>query len=111
MFATRDTEGEPTPMNWFSKPKARLDKLSGVKEWRLHDLRRTVATNLERMGIERIMISTILAHHIAGVTEVYTRSDRTERMRIGLENWSNQIRNVLDNDQVTPNVVDLRALQ
>jgi len=60
VFATRDMGGEAAPINWFSKPKARLDRLSGVTGWRLHDLRRTVATNLEQMGIERVMISTIL---------------------------------------------------
>jgi integrase len=109
VFVTSDADGDTVPVNWFSKPKARLDRLSGVAEWRLHDLRRTVATNLERMGIERILISTILAHHIAGVTEIYTRSDRTERMRIALENWSHRIEEMLAVKQGVPNVIDLRA--
>jgi len=109
VFATSDAVGDTVAMNWFSKPKGRLDRLSGVDEWRLHDLRRTVATNLERMGIERVLISTILAHHIAGVTEIYTRSDRTERMRFALQNWSHRIEEMLAVEQGLPNVIDLRA--
>jgi integrase len=85
VFSTRNTDGEIAPINWFSKPKARLDRLSGVSDWRLRDLRRTVATNLEHMGIERVTISPILAHHIPGVTEIYTRFDRIERKRLAFE--------------------------
>lgn len=35
--------------NW-SKSKAGLDGTAGVTSWRLHDLRRTVATGLQRLG-------------------------------------------------------------
>jgi len=111
VFATCNMDGETAPMNWFSKPKARLDKLSGITGWRLHDLRRTVASNLEHMGIERITISTILAHHIPGVTETYTRSDRTHRMRIALDSWSNRIEEIVSNDRTASNVVDLVVQQ
>ena len=96
VFSTYDMDGETAPINWFSKPKARLDRLSGVSDWQLHDLRRTVATNLEHMGIERVTISSILAHHIPGVTEIYTRSNRIERKRLALEGWSNRISKIAD---------------
>jgi integrase len=36
--------------NGFSKAKAALDKRSGVTGWRLHDLRRTTATGLQRLA-------------------------------------------------------------
>ena len=36
------------PFNGFSKAKSTLDKLSGIKDWRLHDLRRTLATGLQK---------------------------------------------------------------
>ncbi len=111
VFATHDLDGDTTPINWFSKPKLRLDRLSGVTDWRLHDLRRTVASNLEQMGVERVTISAILAHHIAGVTEIYTRSDRMERKRIALGNWSNRLMDIVHCEPETSNVVDLRAQQ
>jgi hypothetical protein len=31
--------------------QARLDAASGVSDWWLHDLRRTVATGLQRLGV------------------------------------------------------------
>ena len=34
----------------FSKSKIALDEASGVTDWRLHDLRRTAATNLQELG-------------------------------------------------------------
>ena len=107
VFATHDIDGETAPMNWFSKPKLRLDRLSGVSDWRLHDLRRTVASNLEQMGIERVTISSILAHHIAGVTEIYTRSDRMERKRIALDSWANKLENIVGHIPKSANVLGL----
>jgi integrase len=83
-----------------------------VSDWRLHDLRRTVATNLEQMGIERITIRSILAHHIPGVTEIYTRSDRLDRKQIALENWARQVANILAKDtSKQSNVVGFIGLQ
>lgn len=107
VFATEDTDGNTVPMDWFSKPKARLDRLSGVSDWRLHDLRRTVATNLEHMGIERITISAILAHHIPGVTEIYTRSDRSSRMRLALESWARHVEGRPNQDMQSSNISKL----
>ena len=95
VFATQDSDGNTVPMDWFSKPKARLERLSGVSEWRLHDLRRTVASNLEHNGVERVTISSILAHHIPGITEIYTRSDRIERKRLALESWSKRVSEIV----------------
>ena len=40
------TTGGEKPVNGFSKAKARIDKLSGVSDWVIHDLRRTMRTHL-----------------------------------------------------------------
>ena len=40
--------GERGAFSGWSKSKERLDRDSGVKDWRLHDLRRTAATGLQR---------------------------------------------------------------
>ena len=39
------------PFQDFSGAKRRLDQLSGVTEWRLHDLRRTCVSGMARLGI------------------------------------------------------------
>lgn len=46
---------------------------SPVKDWRLHDLRRTTRTNLQRIGCPFEVSETILAHKLPGVSAVYAR--------------------------------------
>ena len=40
------TSNGTTPFSGFSKAKKRLDELSGVLDWRLHDIRRTVTSGI-----------------------------------------------------------------
>ena len=50
--------------NW-SKCKVSLDRISGVIGWRLHDLRRTVATGLQRLGV-RLEVTEAVLNHVSG---------------------------------------------
>jgi integrase len=60
-----------SPISGFSKAKKRLDEL--LKEelglrfapWRTHDLRRTVATGLQRLGI-RLEVTEAVLNHVSG---------------------------------------------
>ena len=69
----------------FSKAKARLDRLSGVKEWTLHDLRRTAVSGMARLGVAPHVADKILNHQsgtISGVAAVYQRHEfLTERRK------------------------------
>ena len=40
-----------TAVSGFTKAKAALDRASGVKDWRLRDIRRTGVSSLAAMGI------------------------------------------------------------
>jgi integrase len=58
--------GKPkTPFNGWSKSKAALDALSGVTNWTLHDLRRTYATNLAKLGVPVHVVEKLL-NHVSG---------------------------------------------
>jgi integrase len=46
----------------YAKVKDKIDALSGVKDWRLHDLRRTARTNLSRLGVSREVAEACLNH-------------------------------------------------
>jgi len=78
-----------TPISGFSKAKARLDQLSGVTGWRLHDFRRTAATKMADLGVDPAVADRILNHVGAGsmstVQRVYQRSalDGPRRHAIG----------------------------
>ena len=61
------------PINGFSKMKANLDRLSGVSDWRLHDLRRTARSLMSRAGVLSEHAERVMGHAIAGIEGVYDR--------------------------------------
>lgn len=44
------------PVIAFRKAKTRCDLVSQVQDWRLHDLRRTAATNMRKLGVDRLTV-------------------------------------------------------
>src|SRR5262249_51877675 len=62
------------PIVNFSHMKERLDEASGVTDWTLHDLRRTVASGLQRLGVRLEVTEAVLNHKsgsTAGIVGVY----------------------------------------
>jgi len=82
------------PFQEFSRAKRRLDQLSGVTGWRLHDLRRTCVSGMARLGIAPHVADKILNHQsgtISGVAAVYQRHEfLLERME-ALERWGSYV--------------------
>ena len=64
------TQGEK-PVNGFSKAKARIDKLSGVSTWVIHDLRRTMRTHLSALPVQDLVRELVIAHAKPGLHKVY----------------------------------------
>ena len=67
--------------------------------WRLHDLRRTVATRMADLGIQPHVIEAILNHvsgSKAGVAGVYNRSLYAAEKRAALEVWADHVQAVLN---------------
>lgn len=81
-----------TAVSGFSKFKKRLDKHSGVGEWRIHDLRRTVATVMsDRLSIQPFVVDRILNHRsgaIRGVAAVYQKGEFFEQRKQALLAWA-----------------------
>lgn len=67
-------------------------------DWRIHDLRRTLATGFQRLGI-RFEVTEATLNHIsgakAGVAGVYQRHDWRDEKRSALEAWSRHIASIL----------------
>ena len=80
-----------TPFSGWSKAKLALDTASGVSGWWLHDLRRTLATGLQRLGV-RLEVTEAVLNHLsgsrAGVVGIYQRHDWAEEKRAALDAWS-----------------------
>ena len=69
----------------FSGAKKKLDNVSGVTGWRLHDLRRTARSLLSRAGIHPDLAERCLGHAIGGVRGVYDRHQYVDEMRHAFE--------------------------
>jgi integrase len=88
------------PFQDFSGAKRELDRLSRVKEWRLHDLRRTCVSGMARLGIPPHVADKILNHQagaISGVAAVYQRHDFLAERKDALEQWGAHVRKILTN--------------
>ena len=78
----------------FSRCKRRLDALSGVGNWTLHDLRRTAATHMARLGVAPHVVERILNHTggtLGGVAGIYNRFSYLPDMRSALETWATHL--------------------
>lgn len=75
------------PYNGWGKPKAELDKVSGVVGWTLHDLRRTFSTNLGEMGVAPHVIDRLLNHNPTPLHRTYNRFTYLPEMGKALDDW------------------------
>jgi integrase len=68
-----------------ARRKAELDAASGVRDWRLHDLRRTARSLMSRAGVAPDVAERCLGHVIPGVRGVYDRHEYLEEKRQAFE--------------------------
>jgi integrase len=86
------------PFQQFSRAKRRLDQLSGVTGWRLHDLRRTCVSGMARLGIAPHVADKILNHQsgtISGVAAVYQRHEFLAERQEALERWATHVARIV----------------
>ena len=83
------------PVNGFSKAKVQLDRLSGITDWKFHDIRRTVATNLSKLGVDRSLLQRIVNHTDSGVTAIYDRYSYLEEKRDALQKWADKLDDIV----------------
>ena len=98
------------PFRGFYKAKHRLDGISGVTEWRLHDIRRTVITGLAKLGIAPHVADKVLNHQtgtISGVAAVYQRHEFLDERKTALNAWGNYVQSLLDKTD-RDNVVNIQ---
>jgi hypothetical protein len=73
-----------------------MAEINGVAlaPWRLHDIRRTVATGLQRLGVGLQVVESVLGHvsgSRAGVVGVYQRHRFGAEQRQALEAWAGEV--------------------
>lgn len=110
----------PRPVSGFTRAKQRLDALmleelrkadpeAELEPWRLHDLRRTAASGMARMGVGIHVVEKILNHvsgSLSGVAGVYNRHSYQDEMRSALQGWSNWLDSL---EGTADNVIAIRG--
>jgi integrase len=96
----------------WSQAKEALDARINLSEpWRLHDLRRTFASGLARLGVEIATIEQCLNHKsgtFRGIVSVYQRHDFIPEKRRALALWADHVRALVDGSERT--VLPLRQV-
>ena len=115
-----------TPVSGFSRAKAKLDeKMLAILQkeategggdpekvvlqpWRIHDLRRTVASGMARLGINLPVIERVLNHvsgSFGGIVGVYQRHEFQDEKQAALEAWGRFVMSLAEPHE---NVLNLR---
>jgi integrase len=92
--------------------RARMAEMLGgpIAEWRIHDIRRTVATGMGELGVQPHIIEAVLNHrsgHKAGVAGIYNRATYEMEIKAALELWARHLQSTLGLNP--PNVVQLTS--
>jgi integrase len=107
----------------FSRARRRLDaamlELLGAADaeaeplptWVVHDIRRSVASGMARLGIDLPVIERCLNHisgSFGGIVGVYQRHSYAEEMRAAEERWGRHVEVLLSGPDALSNVVELK---
>lgn len=106
-----------TPPSGFARAKARLDVLmrealgeTDLPAWRLHDLRRTAASGMARLGVNLPVVEKLLNHvsgSFGGVAGVYQRHEFADEKRAAVNLWGAFVQDLCEGRP--GNVVPLRG--
>ena len=97
--------GKDNPISGFSKWKRKLDELSGVRNWTLHDLRRTAATGMAALNVPPHIIELILNHKtgtLGGIAGIYNRHPYLDERKEALGRWSLHLQAIIRKAQRSP---------
>lgn len=88
------------PIPHVGKVPERIRKITGISDFRFHDLRRTVGTNISRLNYSRVVAGKILNHQqLAGdsqVTAIYDRYSYMDEKKEALQCWADHIKSIVN---------------
>jgi integrase len=93
------------PQEWILRIRAR----AGLEDFRLHDLRRTAASNMTALGVARLTVSKLLNHAEGGITKVYDRHSYDGEKRAAVVRWDAHLQRLLTPEKESSNVVQLHG--
>jgi integrase len=117
------TTNGKTPLSGFHKGRNRLanrmieiasqeaGRAVEVPHWTFHDLRRTAATGMARLGIP-VRVTEAVLNHVSGtgggIVAVYQRHDYADEKRAALNAWAQFLADVVEGR--TDNVISIKGI-
>lgn len=85
-----------SPIVGWAKAKTRFSAKAGVEEtsWRLHDLRRSCAAGMQRLGVSVPVVEKALNHQsgvFRGIVSTYQTHDYADEVRVALQKWGDHV--------------------
>jgi integrase len=112
------TDSGVHPVNGYGNAKQRIEKLIGeIPHWQLHDIRRTMRTNLGKLRINKgrtdkglpieVPIEVhvrerMIAHAQPGVVQAYDQFEYLDEKREGFDLWAARLRSIVEAGEVLP---------
>jgi integrase len=94
------TSNGTTAVNNWDKVKHRVSARARIAadDWRLHDLRRTAASGMQKLGIQVPVIERALNHtsgSFRGIVGRYQQHDYADEIRIALQRWADRVEEIV----------------
>ena len=106
-FAFPSPKVPGAPIGSINQAWERIRVRAGLEGVMRHDLRRTVATRLGALKVQRLHISLVLNHTLPGVTSRYDLYSYDPEKRRALQKWSHELMRIVgEGEQET--VVEFR---
>ncbi len=110
LFPSPRLQGKPLGRETINHCLADNLETIGLSNLRPHDLRRTGASQMTAMGIQRLVVSKILNHADREITGVYDRHTYDDEKRHALDAWAARLEEIVSGKAKADNVVPLAGV-
>ena len=102
VFASGAADDIPIGLKTIKRAVQIVKKTTGITDFRLHDLRRTVATYLAELKTSADVVSKILNHSTGGggslVTRIYNRYEYRAERAAALNKWAHELARIVNSE-------------
>jgi integrase len=91
--------GQERGFSGWSRAKSALDEAVQIPSWRVHDIRRSVATHMNEIGIPPWIVESVLNHVSglkAGIAGVYNRASHQAEKANALTRWAEHVADIIE---------------
>ncbi|MCC5906580.1 MAG: tyrosine-type recombinase/integrase [Balneolaceae bacterium] len=99
VFASGASDDIPIGLKTIKRAAKTIKDESGVTDFRLHDMRRTVATYMAKLQTPAEVVSKVLNHKTGGsgslVTRIYNRYEYRRERQVAFNKWSYELERII----------------